>query len=219
MAQSDLGLPSTRQLEISHILVDRIIKQKHSPSQLPSQPRAPFPNDGADTKSTTAQRLEEILARIWASELGEVANLTQGPAVQAAKGSLADLSTASRDETSFHASIKTLAPSKQQAVAWVSYFLMGPNKLMRICSPTESQHLLDSLYNPEQTISQIEGCLITWQHVRVHHLRLGSCHSGPPCWALHLPSDAQWHPISRPTTPCEACSRPSSLPISPSVLP
>jgi hypothetical protein len=48
-------------------------------------------------------------------------------------------------------------------VQWVLYFLAGPNKLMRICSAKNSYDLLDSLYQPGRTISDIDDCLIAWQ--------------------------------------------------------
>jgi hypothetical protein len=161
--QNDSGLPAARQLELSQSLADQIVQQKQLPKPFPSQPRAPIPSDVLNIKSTAAQHLVETLNQIWAFEPDEGSSSIPWTARQNADGSLADLSTGTRDGASFEASIKKLVPSYQQAVAWMSYFHAGPNKLFCICSPTDSLHLLKSFYTPEAASGQIDVCLITWQ--------------------------------------------------------
>jgi hypothetical protein len=156
-------LPSARQLELSHSLANQVVKQKQSTKPFPPQPRAPTASDGVNTKSTAAQHLVDTLSQIWAIEPDEGSNSTPWTVRQNAGGSLADIPDGTRDVASFEASIKNLVPSYQQAVAWMSYFHAGPNKLFCICSPTDSLHLLKSCYDPGAAIGQIDACLVTWQ--------------------------------------------------------
>jgi hypothetical protein len=159
--QNDVGLPPTRQLELSHSLTDRIIKRTQSPTPFPPQPRAPTPTHRTDTKSTTAQYLIGVLGQIWAIDPDGESNSTPGVAYQYANGSTS--SAFSNRTLNEETSIKNLVPSHQQAVIWMSYFHAGPNKLFRICSPTESLRLLESFYHSEQAICPMNECLITWQ--------------------------------------------------------
>jgi hypothetical protein len=165
LGQGDLGLPYMQHQELSRRLTDQIIDSKNSQAQaqpLP-QPRAPVPADEIHKKSTAARHLSGTLAQIWRIELDEIPNLTPGSASQTGNGSLADLAAVHRQQPSSETSIKALVGSKQQAVAWLAYLHAGPNKLMRICSPIESNQLLESLYDPGQTISRMGECLLTWQ--------------------------------------------------------
>lgn len=54
-------------------------------------------------------------------------------------------------------------PPKDRAEKWLEIHLRGPNKLMQICSPEESQQLLNFLYDPNQRLDPKSECLITWQ--------------------------------------------------------
>lgn len=115
------------------------------------------------TNATTAEHLIKILARIWATELGENINTRL-------LGILTDRDVVHQSPARPTGGIpysplrrRELLPPKDRADQWLQTYLNGPNKLMHICSPTESQHLLSSLYNQHQEIGPKSECLITWQ--------------------------------------------------------
>jgi hypothetical protein len=152
-----------QQEELSHSLTDRIIKRSHSSTAFPPQPRAPAPSHGVGSKSTAAKHLVETLGRIWSIELDDGPNPTPLSAGQSANGVLTVPSPMTKDAALLQESVKRLVPSHSMATAWMSYLHAGPNKLFRICSPTESLHLLESFYSPGHSVNQFDTCLITWQ--------------------------------------------------------
>ena len=154
-------MTSQRQSELSRLLTDKIVRKTQFPQ--PPQPHVLHPSKIVDTDSTTAQHLISILARIWANELGEgLSTILGGTAIDKEDAS-SNLSILTGGIPCSIASRRELLPPKHQADKWLQTFLGGPNKLMHICSPTESQRLLDSLYDPQQGISRNSECLITWQ--------------------------------------------------------
>ena len=116
-----------------------------------------------DTQFTTAQHLINILGLIWTNELGEASGTLLGGTAGDQEDVSSNLAIPTMGVSRSLASRHELLPPKQQAEKWLQTFLGGPNKLMRVCSPTESRHLLDSLYDPQQGLSRISECLITWQ--------------------------------------------------------
>lgn len=154
-------MTSQRQSELSRLLADKIAGKTQflQPPQQYVQPSS----KGVVTDSTTAQHLISILARIWNNELGENSSTILGGTAADEDDGNSDLIIPTGGILCSLASRRELLPSKNRADTWLQTFLGGPNKLMHICSPTESQGLLDTLYDPQQGISRNSECLITWQ--------------------------------------------------------
>lgn len=159
--QRDSGLTSKTQSELSHLLADSIVHKTRFTQA--SHPDVLDLRNAVDTRSTTTKHLLDVLAQIWANEL-------EDDSVAVLTGLVATRNDAGRSEViparvapySFP-SRRELLPPKDRADQWLQTYLDGPNKFIRICSPKESQQLLNSLYNPQQEISPKSECLITWQ--------------------------------------------------------
>lgn len=121
------------------------------------------PNERLGTNSTTAQRLVSILARIWATELGEESDARLLNTLTVRHDASQSLVTPPTGVACSSATRPGFSWPQDQANKWLHTFLNGPNKLMHICSPSESQQLLNSLYNQQQEVSRKFECLMTWQ--------------------------------------------------------
>jgi hypothetical protein len=58
---------------------------------------------------------------------------------------------------------RSALPPKAQLQSLLDSFLDGPNKMIFICEPLESQNLLDNLYNQSANIGDASLCLILLQ--------------------------------------------------------
>lgn len=151
-------MTAQKQLELSRVLTDNIVgKTQHT---LLPQPAVYGPSKRVNANTATAQHLLNILARIWANELGEKWNT-----IFAGLPLNKDNASAPREDpkSSIPASESELLPTKDQAEKWLWTYLRGPNKLMQICSPRESQQLLSCLYDSDELPNPKLKCLITWQ--------------------------------------------------------
>lgn len=154
-------MSTQRQSELCQALTENIVRKTRS-LQIP-QPAVYDSSKRVNTNTTTVQHLINILAQIWTNELEEKLNtIVAGiPLTKDRAGQDRDHST--RGVSWSPGSRPDLLPPKDQAEKWLQIYIGGPNKLMQICSPSESQQLLNSLYDQCQRLNPKSKCLITWQ--------------------------------------------------------
>lgn len=148
-------------LDLARLLTEKITRKTRSLQ--PPRPHVPFRDTEAQSDTTSAQHLISVLARIWASKLGEESGRILEGAGAGQEHEIAKSISARAEQSWSSTDRRALLPPKHQADIWLQTFLCGPNKLMCICSPTESHRLLESLYGSKQEIGERSECLITSQ--------------------------------------------------------